>query len=143
MLETIPSNPILQACRPANITTSFSARGTAVLGLSSGRGRKCSAHRLHECSPSSMLVRKDPETAPLCPQCGDAMRLARKLPPVRPLSGLVVHLCGRCGYVGTADREPEPPPPKWLRPQRGTRYSLFRAGSANSNDFKTSRYDGG
>ena len=24
------------------------------------------------------------------------MRLARKLPPVRPLSGLVVHLCGRC-----------------------------------------------
>jgi hypothetical protein len=29
------------------------------------------------CSPKSMLVRKDPETAPLCPQCGDAMRLAR------------------------------------------------------------------
>jgi hypothetical protein len=49
------------------------------------------------------------ETAPLCPQCGDAMRLARKLPPVRPLSGLVVHLCGRCGYVGTAEREPDPP----------------------------------
>ena len=46
-----------------------------------------------------MLLRKEPETAPLCPQCGDAMRLARKLPPVRPLSGLVVHLCGRCGYV--------------------------------------------
>ena len=44
------------------------------------------------CSLSSMLVRKDPETAPLCPQCGDAMRLARKLPPVRPLSGLVVPL---------------------------------------------------
>ncbi len=49
-----------------------------------------------------MLVRKEPETAPLCPQCGDAMRLARKLPPVRPLSGLVVHLCGRCGHVGPA-----------------------------------------
>jgi hypothetical protein len=59
------------------------------------------------CSPSSMLVRKDPETAPLCPQCGDAMRLARKLPPVRPLAGLVVHLCGRCGHVGTAEREPD------------------------------------
>ena len=69
-----------------------------------------------------MLVRKDPETAPLCPQCGDAMRLARKLPPVRPLSGLVVHLCGGCGYVGTAEREPDPPPPKWLRPTRGVRY---------------------
>jgi hypothetical protein len=66
-----------------------------------------------------MLVRKEPETAPSCPQCGDAMRLARKLPPVRPLSGLVVHLCGGCGYV-RAHREPEPPPPKWLRPQRGT-----------------------
>src|SRR6185369_7581749 len=73
-----------------------------------------------------MLVPKEPETAPLCPQCGDAMRLARKLPPVRPLSGLVVHLCGGCGYVGTAEREPDPPPPKWLRPTRGVRYSLFR-----------------
>jgi hypothetical protein len=41
------------------------------------------------------------------------MRLARKLPPVRPLSGLVVHLCGRCGYVEADEREPEPPPPKW------------------------------
>ena len=63
------------------------------------------------------------------PQCGDAMRLARKLPPVRPLSGLVVHLCGGCGYVGTAEREPDPPPPKWLRPTRGVRISLFRAGT--------------
>ena len=81
------------------------------------------------CSLSSMLVRKDPESAPLCPQCGDAMRLARKLPPVRPLSGLVVHLCGGCGYVGTAEREPDPPPPKWLQPTRGVRYSLFRAGT--------------
>jgi hypothetical protein len=53
------------------------------------------------------------------PQCGDAMRLARKLPPVRPLAGLVVHPCGRCGYVGAAEREPDPPPPKWLRPTRG------------------------
>jgi ribosomal protein S27AE len=76
-----------------------------------------------------MLVRSEPETAPLCPQCGDAMRLARKLPQVRPLSGLVVHLCGRCGYVGTREREPEPPPPKWLQPKRGSRYSLFRATS--------------
>jgi ribosomal protein S27AE len=76
-----------------------------------------------------MLVRSEPEGAPLCPECGDAMRLARKLPPVRPLSGLVVHLCGRCGYVGASEREPEPPPPKWLQPKRGSRYSLFRAGS--------------
>ena len=76
-----------------------------------------------------MLVRKDPESAPLCPQCGDAMRLARKLPPARPLSGLVIHLCGGCGYVGTAEREPDPPPPKWLQPTRGVRYSLFRAGT--------------
>jgi ribosomal protein S27AE len=76
-----------------------------------------------------MLVRKDLETAPLCPQCGDAMRLARKLPPVRPLGGLVVHLCGRCGYVGAREREPDRPPPKWLQPQRNARYSLFRAGS--------------
>ena len=53
-----------------------------------------------------MLVRRDPETAPLCPQCGDAMRLARKLPAVRLLSGLVVHLCGRCGYVRTASASP-------------------------------------
>ena len=37
------------------------------------------------------------------------MRLARKLPSVRPLSELVVHLCGWCGYVGTSEREPEPP----------------------------------
>jgi hypothetical protein len=57
------------------------------------------------------------------------MRLARKLPEVRPLSGLVVHLCGRCGYVGTAERKPDPPPPKWLQPTRGIRYSLFRAGT--------------
>src|SRR6478735_10790393 len=77
----------------------------------------------------SMLVRQEPETAPLCPQCGDAMRLARKLPPVRTLSGLVVHLCGQCGYVGTSQREPDPPPPKWLQPTRGVRYSLFRAGT--------------
>ena len=76
-----------------------------------------------------MLDRKDPETAPPCPQCGDAMRLARKLPAVRPLSGLVVHLCGRCGYVRTAEREPDPPPPKWLQPKRVVRYSLFRAGA--------------
>ena len=75
------------------------------------------------------LFGKTRRSAPLCPQCGDAMRLARKLPPVRPLSGLVVHLCGRCGYVGTAEREPDPPPPKWLQPTRGVRYSLFRAGT--------------
>jgi hypothetical protein len=62
------------------------------------------------------------------------VRLARKLPPARPLSGLVVHLCGRCGYVGTAEREPDPPPPKWLRPTRGVRYSLFRAALANVDD---------
>ena len=37
-----------------------------------------------------MRVRKEAETAPHCPQCGDAMRLARKLPAVRPLSGLAV-----------------------------------------------------
>jgi ribosomal protein S27AE len=79
--------------------------------------------------PSPMLVRRDPETAPLCPQCGDAMRLARKLPAVRPLSGLVVHLCGRCGYVQIAEREPDPPPPKWLQPKRGARYSQFGAGT--------------
>ena len=78
---------------------------------------------------NQMLLRKEPEAAPLCPECGDAMRLARKLPSVRPLSGLVVHLCGRCGYVGTSEREPEPPPPKWLQPKRGSRYSLFRATS--------------
>ena len=29
----------------------------------------------------------------------------------------------------TSEREPEPPPPKWLQPKRGSRYSLFRAGS--------------
>ena len=36
------------------------------------------------------------------------MRLARKLPPVRPLSGLVVHLCGGCGHVGTPNASPIP-----------------------------------
>ena len=35
-----------------------------------------------------MLVPKEPETAPLCLQCGDAMRLARKLPSVRPAVGV-------------------------------------------------------
>jgi hypothetical protein len=57
------------------------------------------------------------------------MRLARKLPSLRLLLGLVVHLCGRCGYVETREREPEPPPPKWLQPKRGSRHSLFRATS--------------
>jgi hypothetical protein len=76
-----------------------------------------------------MLVRKEPETAPLCPECGDAMRLARKVPSVRELTGMVFHLCGRCGYVGASEGEPEPPPPNKLRPKRGSRYSLFRATS--------------
>ena len=105
----------------AEPSTSFSAREAAVLAC-----RAAWAEMLPALVAKAMLVRKDPETAPLCPQCGDAMRLARKLPPVRPLSGLVVHLCGGCGYVGTAEREPDPPPPKWLRPTRGVRYSLFR-----------------
>ena len=97
----------------------------------SGEAKMLSALAMQcpSCSPKSMLVRKDPETAPLCPQCGDAMRLARKLPAVLPLSGLVVHLCGGCGYVGTAEREPDAPPLKWLRPTRGVRYSLFPAGT--------------
>lgn len=109
-------------------STSFSVPGAAVLSCRAAWAEAlCApAAQCPSCSPSSMLVRKDPETAPLCPQCGDAMRLARKLPPARPLSGLVVHLCGRCGYVGTAEREPDPPPPKWLQPTRGVRYSLFR-----------------
>ena len=63
---------------------------------------------LHAGSISSMLVGKTPESAPLCPQCGDAMRLARKFPPVRPLSGLVVHLCGGCGYVEPPNASPIP-----------------------------------
>ena len=111
--------------------TSFSVTGAAVLGCRAARAEMLSAGCMQcpSCSLSSMLVRKDPESAPLCPQCGDAMRLACKLPPVRPLSGLVVHLCGGCGYVGTAEREPDPPPPKWLQPTRGVRYSLFRAGT--------------
>ena len=75
-----------------------------------------------------MLVRKEPETAPLCPQCGDAMRLARKLPSLRVLAGIVVHLCGRCGYVEASQRERKPPPPKW-RPTRGERYPSSRASS--------------
>jgi hypothetical protein len=64
------------------------------------RGRKCSPHWL-----PCMLVRKDPETAPLCPQYGDAMRLARTLPPVRSLSGLVaeptfiVSVSGLRGFI--------------------------------------------
>ena len=62
------------------------------------------------------------------------MRLARKLPPVRPLSGLVVHLCGGCGYVGTSEREPDPPPPKWLRPTRGVEFPCFVPALANAND---------
>ena len=113
------------------ITPSFSARGAAVLGCRAAwaDALRTGCMQCPSCSLSSMLVRKDPESAPLCPQCGDAMRLARKLPPVRPLSGLVVHLCGGCGYVGTAEREPDPPPPKWLRPARGVRISLFRAGT--------------
>ena len=114
----------------ARTSTIFSVTGAAVLGCRAARAE--TARRLMQrpsCSLSSMLVRKDPESAPLCPQCGDAMRLARKLPPVRPLSGLVIHLCGGCGYVGTAEREPDPPPPKWLQPTRGVRYSLFRAGT--------------
>ena len=86
---------------------------------------------------AQMLVRKEPETAPLCPQCGDAMQLARKLPPLRLLSGLVVHLCERCGYVGASDREPEPPPPKWLQPKRGSRYSLFSRPLASAKERST------
>ena len=69
-----------------------------------------------------MLVRKEPETATLCPPCGDAMRLARKLPSLRVLAGFTVHLCGQCGYVEATQCEPEPPPPKW-RPTRIERYA--------------------
>ena len=129
---SISGNPRSGGCRASRadqvllrITPSFSARGAAVLGCRaarSGNALRTGCMQCPSCSLSSMLVRKDPESAPLCPQCGDAMRLARKLPPVRPLSGLVVHLCGGCGYVGTAEREPDPPPPKWLRPTRGVRY---------------------
>ena len=67
------------------------------------------------------------------------MRLARKLPPVRPLSGLVIHLCGRCGYVGASEREPEPPPPKWLQPKRGSRYSCFVPALGSANDLRAAR----
>ena len=105
------------------ITPSFSAPGAACRAARAELHSALAAYNVRHAHLSSMLVRKDPESAPLCPQCGDAMRLARKLPPVRPLSGLVVHLYGGCGYVGTAEREPDPPPPKWLRPTRGVRYS--------------------
>ena len=35
-------------------------------------------------------------------------------------------LMRRLRIVGTAERDPDPPPPKWLRPTRGVRDSLFR-----------------
>jgi hypothetical protein len=62
------------------------------------------------------------------------MRLARKLPAVRPLAGLVVHLCGQCRCVQTAEREPDPPPPKWLQLTRGLRHSCSVA-TANDPDM--------
>ena len=45
------------------------------------------------------------------PRCGDPMRLARKLPPVRSLSGLVVRLCGDVRIRRSQRREPERPVP--------------------------------
>src|SRR4029077_2610214 len=103
------------------------ARGCMLSSGVGGNALRTGCMQCPSCSPSPLLDRRDPETAPPCPQCGDAMRLARKLPEVRPLSGLVVHLRGRCGYVGTAEREPEPPPPKWLQPKPGSRHSAFPA----------------
>jgi ribosomal protein S27AE len=46
--------------------------------------------------------------APLCPRCGDPMRLARK--KSRLPQGLLVYLCGGCGYVEIGepkDHQPE------------------------------------
>ena len=77
------------------------------------------------------LFGKTREMAPICPPMWgcDAAACPQAPASAAPLSGLVVHLCGGCGYVGTAEREPDPPPPKWLRPTRGVRISLFRAGT--------------
>src|SRR6185295_3924992 len=125
IVEDVVDAPIseLWDANGAEPSTSFSASEAAVLACRAAWAEMLPALvAKHACS-------ERPGDAPLCPQCGDAMRLARKLPPVRPLSGLVVHLCGGCGYVGTAEREPDPPPPKWLRPTRGVRISLFRAGT--------------
>ena len=131
---SISGNPRCRASRAdqvlLRITPSFSERGAAVLGCRAARAEMLSA--LAACNVRhAHLVRclfvKTRSRHPCAPNAG--MRCARKLPPVRPLSGLVVHLCGGCGYVGAAEREPDPTPPKWLRPTRGVRYSLFRAGT--------------
>jgi hypothetical protein len=74
------------------------ALGIALVNPRGSAGQEAGLIAHTPCGYEQMLVPKEPETAPLCPQCGDAMRLARKLPPVRPLSGLVVHLCGRCAF---------------------------------------------
>src|SRR4029077_8730772 len=88
------------------ITPSFSARGAAVLGCRAARAEMLSA--LAACNVRhAHLVRclfgKTRSRHPCAPNAG--MRCARQLPPMRPLSGLVVHLCGGCGYVGAAERE--------------------------------------
>src|SRR4051812_38840337 len=50
------------------------------------------------------------------------MRLARRLPPLRPLAGLGFHLWGRWGYVASAAGQPDPPLPKWLQQRRDIRF---------------------
>jgi hypothetical protein len=47
---------------------------------------------------------------PVCPRCGDPMRLARKFPRLKPLTEMHFYLCGRCGNVETIDNSPKASP---------------------------------
>ena len=60
------------------------------------RGRSGASLRAIKASRLACLLRRS------------AAPLARKLPPMRPLSGLVVHLCGGCGYVEPPNASPIP-----------------------------------
>ena len=120
----------------AEPSTSFSAREAAVLACRAAWAEMLAALvAKHACS-------ERPGDGTLVPPMRGCDAACPQAPPVRPLSGLVVHLCGGCGYVGTAEREPDPPPPKWLRPTRGVRYSLFRSRTPMIQTWMTSQRRG-
>jgi hypothetical protein len=55
----------------------------------------------------SQGVKHDQPIAPICPRCGDPLRLARKFPRLKLLTEMHFYLCGRCGNVETIDNSPK------------------------------------
>jgi ribosomal protein S27AE len=88
-----------------NAKRDLASRGTASADkLSDGRLAK-----LHPISQSRGVNENQP-IAPVCPRCGDPMRLARKFPPLKPLPEMRFYLCGRCGNVETIDNSQKASP---------------------------------